>query len=293
MTIINNLNESDLLLIKSFQKNEITEYYIYKKLSHKIKDEKNSSILNTIAEEELAHYNFWKQYSGVNIEPNWIKVFWYYLIIRIFGLTFGIKLMESGERNANKNYEVFAKKIPEAYRIAKEEDNHEQKLISLIEEDRLNYIGSIVLGLNDALVELTGALAGYTFALQNTKIIALVGFITGIAASMSMAASEYLSSRADNNPNALKSALYTGVAYIFTVITLILPYAIFKNYFVCLMATVLLAISIIAFFNFYISVAKDLNFKHRFFEMFFISLGVASISFGIGFIIKKIFGVEI
>lgn len=290
---IHNLTAADISLIKNFQKNEITEYYIYKKLSKKIKDKSNAAILNNIAEEEFAHYNFWKQYSKVDVEPNWFKVFWYYFIIRVFGLTFGIKLMESGERNANKNYELFSEKIPEAYKIAKEEDQHEQKLINLLEEDRLNYIGSIVLGLNDALVELTGALAGYTFALQNTKIIALVGFITGIAASMSMAASEYLSSRAENDPNALKSAIYTGIAYIFTVIILISPYVFFKNYFLCLIATILLAIIIIAFFNFYISVAKDLNFKHRFFEMFFISIGVALISFGIGFAIKKIFGVEL
>lgn len=290
---MHNLTNADILLIKNFQKNEITEYYIYKKLSKKIKDKSNSEILNNIAEEEFIHYNFWKQYSKEDVEPNWFKVFWYYFIIRVFGLTFGIKLMESGERNANKNYELFSEKIPEAYKIAKEEDAHEQKLINLLEEDRLNYIGSIVLGLNDALVELTGALAGYTFALQNTKIIALVGFITGIAASMSMAASEYLSSRAENDPNALKSAIYTGIAYILTVIILISPYVFFKNYFLCLVSTILLAIIIIAFFNFYISVAKDLNFKHRFFEMFFISIGVALISFGIGFAIKKIFGVEL
>jgi len=287
------LNKKDIELIKNFQKNEITEYHIYKKLAKKIKDKSNSSILSTIAEEEFNHYNFWKKYSNIDVGPNWFKVIWYYLIIRIFGLTFGIKLMESGERNANKNYEVFAEKIPEAFNIAKEEDQHEQKLISFIEEDRLNFIGSIVLGLNDALVELTGALAGYTFALQNTKLIALIGFITGIAASMSMAASAYLSSRAENNPDAIKSALYTGIAYIFTVIILILPYAIFKNYFICLLATLLLVIFIIAFFNFYLSVSKDLNFKQRFFEMFFISLGVASISFGIGFLIRKTFGVEI
>ena len=65
--------------------------------------------------------------------------------------------------------------------------------MELIEEEHLNYIGSMVLGMNDALVELTGTLAGLTFALQNTRLIALTGFITGIAASFSMAASEYLS----------------------------------------------------------------------------------------------------
>jgi len=43
-----------------------------------------------------------------------------------------------------------------------------------------------------------------------------------------------------------------------------------------------MAILIILVFNFYISVAKDLPFKQRFFEMAGISLGVAVISFIIG-----------
>ena len=83
------------------------------------------------------------------------------------------------------------------------------------------YTGSIVLGLNDALVELTGALAGLTLALQNAQIIAVAGLISGIAASLSMAASEYLSIRADGRSHALYSAFYTGVAYMMTVLFLI------------------------------------------------------------------------
>jgi len=73
----------------------------------------------------------------------------------------------------------------------------------------------MVLGLNDALVELTGTLAGLTFALKNTRLIALSGLITGIAATLSMAASEYLSARTEQESSrALKSSLYTGGAYV-------------------------------------------------------------------------------
>jgi len=155
-------------------------------------------------------------------------------------------------------------------------------------------VGSIVLGLNDALVELTGTLAGLTFALQNTKLIAVAGLITGIAASFSIAASEYLSTKAeDGNANALASSIYTGIAYIFTVFVLILPYLIFSNYFVCLGMTMTFAVLVILFFNYYISVAKDLNFRKRFWEMFTISMGVAAFSFGIGYLIRMFIGIDI
>jgi VIT1/CCC1 family predicted Fe2+/Mn2+ transporter len=67
-------------------------------------------------------------------------------------------------------------------------------------------------------------LAGLTLALNNAKIIAMVGLITGIAASMSMAVSNYLDAKEENNKNPLFSGYVTGLAYIFTVITLIFPF---------------------------------------------------------------------
>ncbi len=288
------LTEEQVEKIKVFQKNEITEYHIYNRLAKKIKDKENQKILERIASEEKSHYDFWKSFTNVEVKPARRKIRFYYLVARIFGLTFGIKLMERGESQANKNYGNFADVIPQAVNIATDEDEHERQLIHMIQEEKLNYVGSVVLGLNDALVELTGALAGFSLALQNTKVIALVGLITGIAASLSMAASEYLSTKADESgTEAARSALYTGVAYILTVIVLILPYFLFKNYLVCLAFTILLAIIIIFLFNFYISVAKEYDFKKRFAEMLIISLGVALISFGIGFVVRNIFGINV
>jgi VIT1/CCC1 family predicted Fe2+/Mn2+ transporter len=290
----NKLDYGQLKALKSFQKNEITEYHIYTKLSGVIKDENNSAILEKIGREEKAHYEIWKKYSGLDIKPNYFKIFWFYLISRILGITFGIKLMEKGEDKAQKVYSGFLKDIPEAQHIMDEEEAHEKQLIALIDEERLKYAGSIVLGLNDALVELTGALAGLSFALQNTRLIAMAGLITGIAASFSMAASDYLSKKADDTEkNAAKSALYTGVAYILTVALLILPYLLFSNYLICLAFTLAIAILIIYGFNYYISVAKDLNFRHRFLEMAIISLGVSALSFGIGYLLKITLGVEV
>jgi VIT1/CCC1 family predicted Fe2+/Mn2+ transporter len=222
------------------------------------------------------------------------RVKWFYFISKIFGITFGIKLMEHGEENAQKVYAQYIADISESKRIMEEEDAHEKELIALIDEERLQYAGSIVLGLNDALVELTGALAGLSLALQNTRLIAMAGLITGIAASFSMAASDYLSKKADGaEKNAARSATYTGIAYILTVALLILPYLLFSNYLICLGMTLFIAILIIFGFNYYISVAKDLNFKQRFTEMALISLGVSALTFGIGFIVKKALGVDI
>ncbi len=288
------LGEETRKLILGSQKNEITEHIIYEKLSKSTKNPQNKRILKQIASDELKHYNFWKKYSNEDVKPNKLKVWIYYIIAKIFGLTFGTKLMENGEEQAQVTYEKISSYVPSAKSIVEDEDKHERQLIELIDEERLRYVGSIVLGLNDALVELTGALAGLTFTLHNTRVIAMAGLITGIAASLSMAASEYLSTKSEEGEgNPLKASLYTGSAYVITVMFLIFPYLLFTNLYLCLGITVLNAIAVIFIFTFYVSIAKDIPFKDRFLEMALISLGIAALTFCIGYIIGIVLNVEL
>lgn len=276
------------------QKNEITEFYVYSYLARVIKDKNNSEILLKIANDELAHYHYWKRLTNTEVKPNRIKVYFYNLMARIFGITFSIKLMEKGEQKAEQFYSTIVDRLPEAEKIIAEENSHENSLIDMLDEEKLRYAGSIVLGLNDALIELTGALAGLTFAIQKTQLIALAGLITGIAASFSMAASNYLSEKAEGeNKNYIKSAIYTGMAYIVTVILLVLPYLLLTNPFIALPITIGIAILIIFVFNYYISVAKDLSFKHRFLEMVILNLIVTFITFTIGILVREGFGIEV
>lgn len=278
-----------------FQQTEITEHHIYKRLAKRINSPENAKIMEHIAEDELRHYNGWKQYTKQDVEPRWFHVWFYYVVSMLFGFTFGVKLMEQGEEAAQGNYAAISSIVTEAEAYAREEDAHEQQLIGMLEEERLQYAGSVVLGLNDALVELTGALAGLTFALQNGKLIALSGLITGIAASMSMAASEYLSTRSEETTKEpVRAAIYTGIAYISTVALLVAPYLIMPDLFYLDLAIALTtAVVIIAVFNYYISVAKGENFRARFLEMAGLSLGVAVFSFIIGYFIRQWLGIEV
>ena len=233
--------------ILGFQRDEITEHFTYSKLARIQKNPHNRKVLNHISGDELRHYNFWRKFTGKDVEPDKWKIWKYYLSARLFGLTFGVKLMERGEANAQKVYGKMIDKIPGAKKIMHEEEEHEKELIGMIDEEKLKYVGSVVLGLNDALVELTGALAGFTFALQNTMLIGTVGLITGIAAAMSMAASEYLSTKEDGEEekSPVKASAYTGIAYIITVMFLIFPYMILSNVYQALSFTIINAVIII------------------------------------------------
>lgn len=277
------------------QKGELTEHYIYEKIARRTKDAGNRQVLERIAAEEKAHAEIWKTYTGEDVKPSKAKIFWYTMISRIFGFTFALKLMENGEDNAQVVYDRIAAEVPEAEQISADEKAHEAALLDMLDEEKLRYVGSMVLGLNDALVELTGTLAGLTFALQDTTLIALSGLITGISATFSMASSEFLSARSEGRKDALKSCVYTGIAYLVTVALLVLPYLIFDaaHYAYALGTMILIVVAIIAGFNYYISVAKGLSFKKRFGEMASISLGVAVLSFVVGLLVKQFLGVDI
>ncbi|MBN1264070.1 MAG: VIT1/CCC1 transporter family protein [Anaerolineales bacterium] len=288
------LSEKLLAQAVRWQKEEITGYFTYNRLAHVIKDDHNREVVARIAGEEMSHYNTLKQYSGRDVRPDRGKVFLFSWLSRLFGLTFGLKLMERSEEKAQASYTEFLEEIPELEPILREEEEHETQLLDMLDEEVLKYTGSVVLGLNDALVELTGTLAGLTFAFQNTNLIALSGLITGFSASLSMAASEYLSARAgEGETHAGRSALYTGMAYVFTVTVLVFPYLLLDNYMLCLAWTLLNAVLVIAVFNAYLAVARDLNFIKRFGEMALISIGVAVFSFGVGLLIRSVFGIDV
>lgn len=274
------------------QRVEMTEYHVYHRLADRTKDPKNAAILRRIGDQEKGHAAYWQQKTGVTVKPNMWRVFRYVMLATILGPTFVLKQMEKNEGTGSKLYNGLSDQFPEVAQFSLDESAHEKEILNMIEEERLQYVGSIVLGLNDALVELTGALAGFTLALGDTRFISLAGLVTGIAAAMSMTASAYLSAKADNDPKAKRSSVYTGVAYLITVALLILPFLLLTSKFLALGITLAIGVLIIYGFNYYISVAKDLNFKERFTEMTVISLSVAFISFLIGFGLKHLLGVD-
>ncbi|MBU1974383.1 MAG: VIT1/CCC1 transporter family protein [Nanoarchaeota archaeon] len=282
-------------IVLKAQQSEITEYHIYLNLAKKIKDKHNRKILLRVAQDELKHYNFWKSVTKQELRPGQGMMYWYLFLATIFGLSFTLKLMEKGEDFSQRNYEKLMPHFPQVKQIQHDEHMHEEHILSLLNEDRIAYASSLVLGLNDALVELTGALAGLTLALGNSQLVALSGIVIGFAASLSMAASGYLSAKEENNQmkKPLKAAFYTGGAYVITVVLLVLPYFIFSNIYVSLAVMLGVALLVILGYTFYITTAKSLKFWRRFLEMALISLTVAVVSFGVGYLLRMFLGVEV
>ena len=275
-------------IILKFQEKEITEHFVYERLSEKSKG-RNAIILKRISEDELKHYNEWKKYTQREIQPKNINVSRYLFFYYIFGLTFVMKILEGNEKKTQDAYNKISDKIPNISELITDEVEHENMLIGMIDDKRLNYLSSMIQGLNDALIGLAGQMAGFTFALQNTQLIGFAGLIAGFAQFLSNSASEieiYFSQKTEENRASLVTSLNMGASYIITVIILIIPYFIFSNYYVALLLNILITLIIIGFFTFFVSVVKEISIREMFFAMFTVSFSVSAISFTIGWITK-------
>ena len=277
------------------QQNEINDHTIYKILASYQNDENNKNIFEKIAKEEKFHYDFWVKITNQEMKAQKFVVLWFVFLVKVFGTSFALKSLEKREASAEEFYKELFEIYPESQRIYKQETEHEFELIERLNDKKLLYAGAIVLGMNDALVELTGTLSGIALAFDKSLVVGLTGLIMGIAASLSMAGSAYF--EAKENPSEdikpLTYSLYTGVSYILTTALLVVPFFIFETMTFSLIMMFICAFIAIVSYNFYISVAKDLNFTTRVIQMSAITFGVALISFGIGYIVKFYFGIEI
>jgi len=281
------------------QRMEATEAEVYRRLAKMQEDPVNQSILEGIALEEERHEAVIAKMTGEEVKADRAKVTRQIVLARLFGFTFSVKMMEATEQDAAAEYRNLG-----LHDIAEEEEAHEQNMIGMLDEERLRYSGSVVLGMSDALVELTGALAGLTFALQDLNLVALAGLVTGIAAAFSMGASEYLSSRTEKKAeSAVKAAFFTWISYLLTVLLLVAPFLIFQAdspefhglgpHVQALMCTFAVGLLIVALFNFYLSVIEEVSFRSRFLEMVSILGMVSLISYGIGIALRGALGVDV
>ena len=281
------------------QRMEATEAEVYRRLAKMQEDPVNQSILEGIALEEERHEAVIAKMTGEEVKADRAKVTRQIVLAKLFGFTFSVKMMEATEQDAAAEYRNLG-----LHDIAEEEEAHEQNMIGMLDEERLRYSGSVVLGMSDALVELTGALAGLTFALQDLNLVALAGLVTGIAAAFSMGASEYLSSRTEKKAeSAVKAAFFTWISYLLTVLLLVAPFLIFQAdspefyglgpHVQALICTFAAGLLIVALFNFYLSVIEEVSFRSRFLEMTGILGMVSLISYGIGIALRGALGVDV
>jgi vacuolar iron transporter family protein len=285
----NNIKELEREAL-GLQRQELTEHQIFTGLARL--PGKNKRLLLELGKDKLRHYKHYKKITKKDAKPGMVKAWIFLTLGKSLGLLFTLRLLLLARKQTHPIIAGGKYKSKHSSKHVKDLMLHEKKIISLVKDERLDYAGSIVLGLNDALVEITGALAGLTLALQNSKVVAAAGLITGLAASTSMAASNYLATKEEpemhkeHKRSPAKSALYTGTAYLGVVLLLVTPYLLIGNIFLALAASLTAGVCVVGFYSFYISTAKDKPFQEQFFTMLIVFLATAIISFGFGHLVK-------
>ena len=293
------LTEEELSLARSFCIDEYRDYYTYKRLAEAENSGQLREVLERFAGQEYRHYKFWSKIAGdCSSDAGRQRVAHLRILRKLLGLTFVAKYLEKHEKEVIKEYRRFLDKLEEPLRselesIIREEEEHESFLLSSLNENIVKYLGFIVLGLADAIVEITGVHAGFLGATTKTLIAGIAGLIVGVSAAISMAGAAYLQAKAgETEAHPGKSAMITGVSYMLAVIVLALPYFVFVHQLVAFMVSVAFAVAMVAVFTFYGSVINDTDFGGDLAKNVGILFGTALAAYLVGEALGSYFGIH-
>ena len=284
---------------KDYLKLEYFAYIIFKAMAEREKDASRRKVLEQLQEKEYEHYEFWRGYTKITEVPQ-VSSFGVHIrviIAAILGLTFTLKLLERFESDVVEGYQQLVDTIDKKYKagleaILKDEMEHESFFLSQIGEGRLRYMSFIVLGLADAIVEISGVHAGFLGVTSSTLIAGVAGLVVGFAAAISMASAAYLQSKQETGKPSVPAAVSTGVAYIIAVVLLALPYFITDNMPYAFGSSIVIAIFLVAGFTFYGAVINDTKFSRDFFQAVALTIGTAIATYFFGLLVGQYFGIQ-
>ncbi len=280
-------------------RDEITDYTIYTRLSNIGKDKKLAGIFSRLAATEHKHYLFWSRYcKGVEVHPDTPKIYFMLFLRHVLGAAFVVKYLESTEATAVRNYNSIRSLIPKKDEklldaIIKDEEEHEKAIADQIQGSYIKYISFIVLGLADALVEVTAIFTGSLGVYHSTTLTGLAGIIAGAAASISMASAAYLQAKQGFKGSPFIAAAYTGSSYFLSTLVLAMPYFLTSTMYNAMAISIALCVLIIASVSWYNSILTGSNFKKDFTELAGIMFVTAIILFIIGLLIRNAFGIVV
>lgn len=256
---------------KKYCDDEYQDYLIYSRLAEKEKSITKKTVLEKLAKQEYEHYKFWKSFLSEEYEPK-VNKFVLFLILILglfFGTTFSLKYLERHEEKVIANYEKFLNELPEMKKeklkqILEDERSHEKALMSQLEGSFVKYFGFIVLGLADAIVEISGVHAGFLGVTSSTLIAGIAGLVVGVSASIAMGSAAFLQAKQTVDMKPSTSAISTGFSYLGAAVLLALPYFLTEKMIIAFVASILVAIFMTGYFTFYSAVVFERKFLREF-----------------------------
>lgn len=272
---------------------EWSDHTLYERLSKTVtEDSPYSEALKELSATELRHYEFWRKYVPEE-QPRLgrLKLLWIMFLRRFLGLTFATRYLDRHESNVVKEYEGLSRLIPESDRAAyqemvEDERDHEKAFALKVESSTVRYISFVVLGLADALVEISGIHAGSLGFYDRTEIAGLAGVIAGGAASLAMASAAFAQAKQGFKGSARLSATYTGISYFVTAIFLATPYFLTSDMALALGSSLTVAVVILAVTTWYSIVIQQKPFLRDFVEILAILFAATIILYLFGSLVR-------
>lgn len=277
---------------------EYRDFLVYTQLSTKVKGD-FSELLSELAAMEKRHMEFWAKYAGQpETKPSRLGIMLISFFRVVFGMTFVTRYLDRHEAKVIEKYKSVAGLIPAEDKnafdaIIADEELHERELGHKVESSSVQYISFVVLGLADALVEITGIHAGSLGIYDSTRIAGLAGVIAGAAASLAMSSAAFAQAKQGFQGSASRSAVYTGVSYFVTAIILATPYFLTKSMIAAISVSLTLAVIILGLTTFYSSVISNKRFLREFGDIAVFMFGVTVILFVAGYVIRVATGISI
>lgn len=210
------MNQTLLETAKGFYYDEVDDYYTYTTLAEHEKDPRLREAVHKIAGMERRHSEFWKHFVEARGErvpgagPNRLRLMLLRLLQRFVNPVLIVSALELGEAAAFQRYHTF-------FRETQLEDDERSALKRVIldelEHERffkresrglgVENVRDFVLGMNDGLVELLGAVTGLSAVyVASPLIVGVSGIVVGIAGALSMGIGAFISVRSQRQVNA-------------------------------------------------------------------------------------------
>ena len=282
---------------KRYALDELLDHKLYLALAARERNERNRKLLEELARDELRHYEFWSRLSGpvrLGLRDR-LKLRLLLALSRAAGKTFTIKLLERGEASTVSEYRRAAAELEgelaaELARVIEDEERHENELTNSLDELAVRQLGSIALGVSDAIIELTGVLAGFAGYTGSPVQVAAAGLIVGVSAALSMAAAAYSQAKHERGKSPPAAAAFTGLFYMLTVLALVAPLLLGVPTIIGVALSLVCALAILAAFSFYSAVVMEKPFLREYLENAAVVMTVSLVGYVFGQTVKEMTG---
>jgi vacuolar iron transporter family protein len=319
---MNNASSHDPSLARTLVLDELFDLTLYQSLRG-ISDPGLREMLDELIAVETKHFAFWQNFfntSRSRLDPGRrLKLGLIILVCKLFGAPAVHLALEAIEVYGVRKY----LSLWEEYKdgplgaavkgILEDEFKHEDEIVTRLMERKINpdRIRNIFLGFNDGLVEILGAVSGFFAALGTASLVLIAGLTTAVAGSLSMAAGAFVAVSSENEirrmergkkrflggnagpaveDSAFSSALVVGSAYFIGAAVPILP-VLFgaKSALISIMTggvTVILISMLLGFLS-------GMDVRKRIQMNLIIMAAAVGITYGIGMIVRALFGVAL